>query len=339
MRHLIHLVNVHIHLSAHRPLLRIFKAQIADHLVASFLPLFLSSVAADCPAHQEYLSAYTMDDKVRSFNRLIRQQTTPSGLPNHWVFGVRQVPLQPPGDVVVAVHPLSSYILLSGLGPILSSLNASDKAQALLSLLLDAFLRGPNGQQSSDFPPFAPWTWAAEDPELVGPLERCLSQHGFVNELCRIGACSDDDKNILQAVWSRGYQAMTSLIGRGIQSPPSQPTVIPVDTTRCHGCGVKGESFSEPLKKCSACGMAWYHSKDCQRKHWKMHKPACLANRPTNTNTKSDSSASSTSAVDSMGAALSYYNTTARSSPEAQALMKTLYLDFPSSPTATEGVG
>lgn len=324
-----------------RLLRRVFIAQISGHFASSFLPPFLLSVATDCPSHQRHLSAYTMDDIVRSFNRLIRQRTTPGGLPNHWVFGVRQVPLQPPGDVVVAVHPLSNFILLSGLGQILSSSNVSDKAQALLPLLLDAFVRGAPGRQPTDFPPFAPWTWAAEDPELAKPLEKCLSQHGFVNELCWIRTCSDDDKNILQDVWSRGYQTMTTLIGRGIPSTHSQPTVTPGDTTRCHGCGMSGERFPEPLKKCSACGQAWYHSQDCQRKHWKKHKPSCLANRPTNTNTntKSDSSASSTSAAGSKVDVFKYYNTTARSSPEAQAVMNTLYLRFPLSPTATEGIG
>lgn len=287
-----------------------------------------------------------MDGTVRSFNRLARPRTTPSGLPNHWVFGVRHVPLEPPGDLVVAVHPRSEFFFQGGPGQILSLSNVTEKAQALLPLLLDAFIKGsqsPLGGQPTDPPPFAPWTWATEDPELAKALEDCLSQHGVVNELCQVGTCSEDDKSILEQAWSGVYQSMLNLIGRGAQPARSRPAISSGDTTRCHGCGMSGESFSEPLKKCSACGKAWYHSQDCQRKHWKEHKPACLAQRPKNTNAHSNpdtgTSASTSSAAGSMADAHKYYNTTARSSPEAQALMKTLYLSFPSSPTSNEAIG
>lgn len=277
-----------------------------------------------------------MDGTVRSFNRLVRPLATPTGLPNHWVFGVRHVPLQPPGDLVVAVHPRSNFVLQGGPGQILSSSNDSEKAQAILPFLLNAFIKGsqsPLGAQPTDPPPFAPWTWATEDPELAKALEACLSQHGVVEELCRVEECSEDEKNILEQAWSGLYRNLTGLLGRDTQPARSHPPVNPGDATRCHGCGVSGESFSEPLKKCSACGKAWYHSQDCQRRNWKEHKPTCLAQRPKN------APASSTSAGGSKVDAHKYYNTTARSSPEAQALMRTLYLSFPSSPTATEPIG
>lgn len=283
---------------------------------------------------------------MRSFNRLARPRTTPRGLPNHWVFGIRHVPLEPPGDVVVVVHPRSRFLLEGGSGQILSSSNDQEKAQAVLPLLLEAFIKGgqsPLGRQPTDPQPFAPWTWTTEDPELAKALEECLSQHGVVNELCRVGTCSEDEKDILEEAWSEVYRSVTNLMGRGGQSARSHPAVTPGDTTKCHGCGMSGESFSEPLKKCSACGQAWYHSQDCQRKHWKIHKPACLAQRPkstnTNRNTDTGASASSSGAAGSKMDAYKYYNTTARSSPEVQALMRTLYLSFPSSPTATEPIG
>lgn len=52
--------------------------------------------------------------KLREFNNLPRPRTTPSGLPNHWVFRVRHVPLNPLGDLVVAVHPQSFFQLQAG---------------------------------------------------------------------------------------------------------------------------------------------------------------------------------------------------------------------------------
>lgn len=285
-----------------------------------------------------------MDDTVRSFNRLPRPRTTPSGLPNHWIFGVRPMPLQTSSDLVVVVHPLSNFFLNGGRGHSISSSNIPDKAQALLPCLLDAFIKGdpsPQGRQPTDPPTFAPWTWAIEDSELANALEQCLSQHGVVDELCRVSTCSKDDTKILGDVWSRVCQNIATLMGQGPQLAPSQLSVTLGDTARCHGCGISGENFSEPLRKCSACGQAWYHSKGCQQKHWKKHKPACLANRPTNikANTITGSSASSISAFYSKVDSYRYYNITACSSPEAQALLKTLHLGFPSPPTAFECIG
>lgn len=270
-----------------------------------------------------------MDEILNSFNRLPRPRTTPSGLPNHWVFAVRHVSLQPPGDVVLVIHPSDSTLRM-GIGQVLSASNASEKARALLPLLLNAFVMGDQGPGSPppvDQPLSAPWTWATEDSELAKALENCLSQHGFVNELCRVGIVSRVDKDILDLTWFPTYRMLTALFDQGGQSPRPQLPVASGDSTRCHGCGMSSESFSEPLKKCSACGKAWYHLRDCQRKHWKEHKPACLANRPANT-TAPDSS---TSGGDSMMDALVYFNTTARSSPEALALIRTLYISFPSS--------
>lgn len=254
------------------------------------------------------------------------------------------MPLQTTSDAVVVVNPLSNFVLHGGRGKSMSSSEVSEKAQALLPCLLDVFIKGyqsPLGRQPTDPPAFAPWTWATEDSELANALEQCLSQHGVVAELCRVSKCSKDDIKILDDVWSRVCQNITTLMGQGPQLAPSQLVVTPGDTTRCHGCGISGHKFSEPLRKCSACGQAWYHSKDCQQKHWKTHKPACLANRPTNTNanTITRNSASSNTVSNSEVDACKFYNTTARSSPEAQALMKALHLSFPSSPAAIEGMG
>lgn len=270
-----------------------------------------------------------MDEILNSFNRLPRPRMTPSGLPNHWVFAVRHVSLQPPGDVVAVIHP-SDLTVRMGIGQIPSASNALEKARALLPLLLNAFVVGdqrPGQPPPVDQPLYAPWTWATEDPELAKALEDCLSQHGFVNELWRVGIWSQVEKDIMDLMWSHTYRKLTALFDQGGQSPRPQLPVASGDSTRCHGCGMSNDGFSFPLKKCSACGKAWYHSQDCQRKHWKEHKPACLANRPANTAAPE----SSTSGGESMFGALAYFNTTARSSPEAQALMRTLYLGFPSS--------
>jgi hypothetical protein len=58
----------------------------------------------------------TLQEKVQAFNALPRPKTRLSGLPNHWVIAVRHVAIEPSGDLVIAVHPLSHYIITSKRG-------------------------------------------------------------------------------------------------------------------------------------------------------------------------------------------------------------------------------
>ena len=42
---------------------------------------------------------------------------------------------------------------------------------------------------------------------------------------------------------------------------------------KCFQCGKSGHK----LPKCTQCSQAYYCNADCQRKHWKKHKPVCRA--------------------------------------------------------------
>ena len=46
-----------------------------------------------------------------------------------------------------------------------------------------------------------------------------------------------------------------------------------VTVFKCFQCGKRGHK----LPKCTQCSQAYYCNADCQRKHWKTHKPACRA--------------------------------------------------------------
>lgn len=222
-----------------------------------------------------------MEDKLRLFNNLRRSSVTPSGLPNHWVFGVRHVALNRPGDLVVAVHPQSYLLLQAGPAQILSLPTASAKAAAIIPLLLELFIVGtgsPGGRQPSDPEPVAPWTWSVDDSELVAAIEDGLKKHRIPDTLKSLSVCSSDERVALHEAWSGCIEMIGNMTGR---SPAEVATVsiLPGDSTRCHGCGRGEESFSQKLMKCSACRKAFYHSQACQRQHWKQHKPTCLANR------------------------------------------------------------
>eukprot|EP00618_Florenciella_parvula_P039439 CAMPEP_0119472460 /NCGR_PEP_ID=MMETSP1344-20130328/4513_1 /TAXON_ID=236787 /ORGANISM="Florenciella parvula, Strain CCMP2471" /LENGTH=122 /DNA_ID=CAMNT_0007505413 /DNA_START=650 /DNA_END=1015 /DNA_ORIENTATION=+ len=47
----------------------------------------------------------------------------------------------------------------------------------------------------------------------------------------------------------------------------------PEETHRCFHCQSEGAK----MMCCSQCHRAWYCGKPCQKKHWKLHKKACVA--------------------------------------------------------------
>jgi hypothetical protein len=111
-----------------------------------------------------------MEAKVRSFNDLPRSEKTPGGLvPNHWVFGICHVDINPTGDVIMAVNPRSDYLKQAGPGQILSLPTTQEKAEATIPYLLDAFTKVEPGDPSP--PTFAPWTWSTLDPNMAQAIE------------------------------------------------------------------------------------------------------------------------------------------------------------------------
>ena len=241
-----------------------------------------------------------MDERVGLFNTLPRSEATPSGLPNHWIFGVCHVDMHPAGDLLLAVHPQSHFLLQGGPAQILALATGREKAEAIIPCLLDAFTK----RLEQDPPPFAPASWSTLDPEIAGALEAGLRNHGVRPELCHVGICSDEEREILETARASMFDKLMSMVA-------FQPTPVQQgDSERCHGCGLGRQSFFQPLKTCSGCKNAFYHSRDCQKKHWKRHKPTCV-------------SRTSAATVDSFA----YYNTIAPTDQAALALMKELKLD------------
>ena len=53
----------------------------------------------------------------------------------------------------------------------------------------------------------------------------------------------------------------------------SEHKALWVTVFKCFQCGKRGHK----LPKCTQCSQAYYCNADCQRKHWKTHKPVCQA--------------------------------------------------------------
>lgn len=153
-----------------------------------------------------------MEYAVRTFNSLPRPRevhvgSVNSGVrrKNHWIFGILNVPrtTPAPSDFVVAVMPgTNGMSCLWGPGRFPDVRDISETAEAMLLFLLKAFNIGfwRPGPLPNDTHSFAPWTWAIWHrgiPELARALERRLRHHGVMDELCRVGICSDDERNNL----------------------------------------------------------------------------------------------------------------------------------------------
>ncbi|KAK0659434.1 hypothetical protein QBC41DRAFT_287127 [Cercophora samala] len=245
-----------------------------------------------------------MDAKVRSFNNLPRSKKTPSGLvPNHWVFGVCHVDIQPRGDILLAVNPQSQYINQAGPGQILSLPTTSEKAEAIIPYLLDAFASPAPGDPSA--PTFAPWTWSTLDPDMAEAIGNSLKKHGVTPALCKVGVCTAEEREVLETARASLFGRLTEALEKIDRDP-----VDLGDSSKCHGCGMNHQCFFQPLKRCARCGQASYHSRECQKKHWKHHKSVCRA----------PGAAPSIDAHD-------YYNTKAPADPQARALMTSLRLE------------
>jgi len=63
--------------------------------------------------------------------------------------------------------------------------------------------------------------------------------------------------------------------GSAIRVEDSKDIAIVRDDTCCYSCSKSEIELGEKLKRCSRCGGAFYCSRDCQSKDWKLHKKVC----------------------------------------------------------------
>ncbi|KAM7187304.1 hypothetical protein V8F33_011294 [Rhypophila sp. PSN 637] len=188
-------------------------------------------------------------------------------------------PSEPNGRYRLATNPHTGQIYQGGPAPILSLPTIEEKAEAIIPCLLDVFIRPST-------PVDAPWSWAILDADLAQAMGVRLKEHGVALALCEVDII--------------------------------RKAVSPGDSTKWHGCRCAAQCFFEPLRECSGCGMAFYHSEECQKKHWKMHKAKCGTPGAT---------PSTGSNGNSIIEAHEYLRSEAINDPAARSLMEDLRLD------------
>ena len=72
----------------------------------------------------------------------------------------------------------------------------------------------------------------------------------------------------------KSFDQISDSILHGSTAPRKPSTVAKksvTDQNKCSFCG----NYSENLKKCSRCRLTQYCNRECQKKHWSVHKPVC----------------------------------------------------------------
>ena len=86
------------------------------------------------------------------------------------------------------------------------------------------------------------------------------------------GPASDDSSSANSSTTAPQQQAADRNNDDGKTKKTGTKTLW-VTIFKCFHCGKHGHN----LPKCRQCSQAFYCNADCQRKHWKKHKPVCRA--------------------------------------------------------------
>jgi hypothetical protein len=262
-----------------------------------------------------------MDDLVTVFNNLPRFEKTDSGISNHWYFCVRHVPLDPPGDLLHLVNPVSHFIHTEGPKQLSPALSPPLQADIIVPLLLQAFVSGIDKHQNIGNTPgvsfkFAPWSWATKNADLAKAIEDKLKVIGVKPELCTVQVGNKADEDASNETWREFQRIMMTMMRGGSET--------------CHGCNKDGSSMPNGLKRCGRCGWAWYCSGDCQKADWKNHKKICGPPPVAST----DSSVNHYANLDPF----TYYSIVAGKVHQAQALASLVNLTLPTGSSSRDGL-
>ena len=94
------------------------------------------------------------------------------------------------------------------------------------------------------------------------------------------GLASDDDNNNNPSNRSATTTQHRHPIVKDKKETNKGKKTLWVTVFKCFYCGEHGHK----LPTCGQCSQAYYCSADCQRKHWKKHKPVCGRGGPPTRN-------------------------------------------------------
>lgn len=156
---------------------------------------------------------------VSTFNALPRNQLSPSAsVPNHWHVSLRQVPLQPPGQVLFLISPAARYVHVEGPLP-LSYTSATTEVKATIwsMLLLKAFNQGLGATEEHKRAGAIvgrPWSWMCNDAEMAGAVGEMLRSIGVLAPE-GVGLAGDEENRIADEEWSRFFGELHNTIRMG----------------------------------------------------------------------------------------------------------------------------
>jgi hypothetical protein len=162
---------------------------------------------------------------VESFNALPQPQRLFSGLPNHWHFDLRYIPLEPtPSHLLFLVQLDSGYIhgerLPLGIPHHQSGIaffpeSGTEAAQELSKAILHAFVDGFVDHKIKPHPsrPFAPLTLTTEDPDLAKAVGEEFTKIGIRRQLCHIGVAKGKALQIADAAFEGFWKSLKARIG------------------------------------------------------------------------------------------------------------------------------
>ncbi len=156
---------------------------------------------------------------VSTFNALPRNQLSPSGtVPNHWHMSVRQVPLQPPGQVLFLISPAARYVHVEGpLPPTYASATTEVKATIWSMLLLKAFNEGLGASEEvkrAGATMGRPWSWVCNDAEMAGAVGEMLRSIGVLAPE-GVGVAGDEENRIADEEWRRFFGKLHNTVRMG----------------------------------------------------------------------------------------------------------------------------
>ena len=135
---------------------------------------------------------------VKSFNALPCEPLRPPGIPNHWHFDLRYVPIDPtPSHLLFLIQLDSSHVhterLPLGISTCASGMaffpeTGAEAAPEIAKALIHSFLHsfGLKQFERNPPPPFAPWKLTTEDPQLAIAVGDEFKKLGVRKELCKI---------------------------------------------------------------------------------------------------------------------------------------------------------